>query len=183
MPFRGFCLMYVVFAFSLCAMSDSTMIIGPTGEILRDLPSVYIPHRATGLLHLPRFLAKIKKHLELGELPKAYRKNFCRGFDRFLCMHLGVEPQQVVEIVKNSQSDAEIDEKLLALFPKNLQVAKWNREIVQKGMSEAGREFILESLTKMGVPERAADILSVADMIDLDEGRIPGFDPEKATGA
>lgn len=39
-----------------------------TGEICYDLPSSYIPHRATGLLHLPRFLAKARKHLK-GELP------------------------------------------------------------------------------------------------------------------
>jgi hypothetical protein len=29
-----------------------------TGEICYDLPSAYIPHPATGLLHLPRFLGK-----------------------------------------------------------------------------------------------------------------------------
>jgi len=62
-----------------------------TGEICYDLPSSYIPHRATGLLHLPRFLAKARKHIR-GELPKSYQRNFCKGFDRFLCLHLGVEP-------------------------------------------------------------------------------------------
>ena len=161
-------------------MTETDKKLGPTGEILRDLPSVYVPHTATGLLHLPRFVAKIRKYLEWGELPKSYRKNFCRGFDRFLCMHLGVEPQQVIDIVARCDTEAELNEQLLALFPEDLRVAAWNREIVQKGMSEAGREFILESLTKMGIPERSADILSVADMIDLDEGRIPGYDPEKA---
>ena len=35
---------------------------GPTGAILRDLPSPYEAHPC-GLLHLPRFLAKIRKHL------------------------------------------------------------------------------------------------------------------------
>ena len=48
-------------------MSNSEL--GPTGAILRDLPSAYIPH-SCGLLHLPRFLAKIRKHLA-DELPKA----------------------------------------------------------------------------------------------------------------
>ncbi|MFZ9413007.1 MAG: DUF5069 domain-containing protein, partial [Opitutales bacterium] len=61
-----------------------------TGEICYDLPSSYIPHAGTGLLHLPRFLAKIRKHLK-GELPKSYQRNFCKGFDRFLCLHLGVD--------------------------------------------------------------------------------------------
>ena len=49
-----------------------------TGEICYDLPSSYIPHPGTGLLHLPRFLAKARKHLK-GELPKSYQRNFCKG--------------------------------------------------------------------------------------------------------
>ncbi|MCR5184063.1 MAG: DUF5069 domain-containing protein [Opitutales bacterium] len=143
-----------------------------TGEICLDLPSPYIPHAATGLLHLPRFIAKIRKHLT-GTLPKSYQRNFCKGFDRFLCMHLGIDPQQVVELVKIYGNDnAALDKALLELFPKDLRVAKWNRELVQKGMSEMGREALLQSLTKMGCPERAADIISFADMIDFDEQRI-----------
>lgn len=144
-----------------------------TGEICLDLPSPYIPHKATGLLHLPRFIAKIRKHLA-GTLPKSYRRNFCRGFDRFLCLHLGVDPQYVVEAVRAcGNDDAALDARLLALFPKDLRVAKWNRECVQKGMSEIGRETLREALRKMDASEREADIISFADMIDFDEGRIP----------
>lgn len=142
-----------------------------TGEICLDLPSPYIPHRATGLLHLPRFIAKIRKHLA-GTLPKSYQRNFCKGFDRFLCMHLGIEPEQVVEAVRAGGSDAELDAKLLAIFPKDLRVAKWNREIVQKGMSEMGREALTDAKRKMDALDRE-DIISFADMIDFDEGRIP----------
>ncbi len=142
-----------------------------TGEICLDLPSPYIPHRATGLLHLPRFIAKIRKHLA-GTLPKSYRRNFCKGFDRFLCMHLGVEPQAVIDAVKNSTSDDDLDARLLAIFPKDLRVAKWNREIVQKGMSEMGRESLDAAKKKMEALDRT-DIISFADMIDFDEGRIP----------
>lgn len=144
-----------------------------TGEICLDLPSPYIPHAATGLLHLPRFIAKIRKHLA-GTLPKSYQRNFCKGFDRFLCMHLGIDPAQVIEIVKrHPQNGPELDAELLKLFPQDLRTAKWNRELVQKGMSEMGRESLLKSLQKMGCPERAADIISFADMIDFDERRIP----------
>ena len=143
-----------------------------TGEICLDLPSPYIPHAATGLLHLPRFLAKIRKHLA-GTLPKSYQRNFCKGFDRFLCMHLGIDPQAVVELVKiHGNDNAALDQALLKLFPQDLRVAKWNRELVQKGMSEMGREALLQSLTKMGCPERACDIISFADMIDFDEQKI-----------
>lgn len=142
-----------------------------TGEVLHDLPSPYLPHPATGLLHLPRFLAKIRKHLK-GELPKSYQRNFCRGFDGFLCAHLGVEPQQVVEIVRECGDDAaELDKRLLALFPQDLRAHAWNRELVQKGMAGMGRERLEEVKKGMGLADRA-DLISFADMIEYDEGRI-----------
>ncbi len=141
-----------------------------TGEICYDLPSPYIPHKATGLLHLPRFLAKIKKHLK-GELPASYQRNFTKGFDGFLCLHLGVDPKAVIAIVENSKDDAEIDARLLALFPKDLRVAKWNRELVQRGMSDMGREALEAARAKSEIADRT-DLISFADMIDFDEGRI-----------
>ena len=142
-----------------------------TGEICYDLPSAYIPPRATGLLHLPRFLAKARKHIR-GELPKSYQRNFCKGFDRFLCLHLGIDPEAVVQCVREAVDDADLDARLLRLFPADLRVAAWNRELVQKGMSEMGREALDDAKRKMGAAHRT-DIISFADMIDLDEGRLP----------
>jgi len=150
-------------------MSDTEP--GPTGEICHDLPSAYIPHRTTGLLHLPRFIAKIRKHLR-GELPRSYQRNFCRGFDRFLCLHLGIDPEAVIEAVREAGTDeALLEEKLASLFPEDLRVHEWNRELVQKGMSEMGREALQQAKEKMGAGHRA-DLVSFADMIDFDEGRI-----------
>jgi hypothetical protein len=159
-------------------MTKSDSELGPTGEICFDLPSPYQPHPC-GLLHLPRFIAKVRKHLA-GELPKSYQKNFCRGFDRFLCMHLGIDPQQVVEAVREAGEDElRIDQLLSEIFPEELDVPGWNREVVHKGQTEAGREFLAESLTNMGTPEMIGKIDSVCDMIDFDEGRIPGFSHER----
>lgn len=144
---------------------------GPTGAICRDLPSAYLPHAATGLLHLPRFIAKIRKHLK-GELPPSYQRNFCRGFDRFLCLHLGIDPEQVIDAVRAAGDDeADLDKRLLELFPAELRVAKWNRELVQKGMSVMGREALQQAKDAMGAGHRD-DLISFADMIDFDEGRI-----------
>jgi len=141
-----------------------------TGEICYDLPSAYIPHSAPGLLHLARFLAKIRKHLK-GELPKSYQRNFCKGFDRFLCLHLGVDPEQVIACVRETQTEAELDARLKTIFPADLRVAVWNRELVQKGMSVMGREVLESTKLKMGAEQRT-DVISFADMIDFDEGRI-----------
>lgn len=146
-----------------------TIKTGPTGETLLDLPSPYLPHPC-GLLHLPRFLAKIRRHLGDG-LPKSYQRNFTKGFDGFLCLHLGIEPEEVIEIVRSSRDDEEVDRRLLALFPEELNAPAWNRKVAQMGMSEMGREKLREVKAQMGVAERE-DLVSFADMIDFDEGRI-----------
>ncbi|HEU5081360.1 MAG TPA: DUF5069 domain-containing protein [Opitutaceae bacterium] len=150
----------------------SKPIPGSSGEVLTCLPSPYLPHAATGLLYLPRFIAKCKYTKQHGALPASYAKNYKRGIDRFLCLHLGIEPAAVEKIVHESSDDAEIDRRLKEILPPDLRVAKWNRELVQKGMTPAGQEFLLEALTKMGCADRAGEIKSVPDLIDFDEGRI-----------
>lgn len=146
-----------------------TIKLGPTGETLLDLPSPYVPHQC-GLLHLPRFIAKIRKHLGPG-LPKSYQRNFTKGFDGFLCLHLGIDPKDVIEIVRSSADDDEVDRRLMEIFPEDLKVHVWNRKVVQMGMSEMGREKLREVKEEMGVADRD-DLVSFADMIDFDEERI-----------
>ena len=77
----------------------SQPIPGSSGEILHELPSPYLPHPATGLLHLPRFLAKCRIVRRDGRLPASYAKNYKRGCDRFLCQHLGVDPADIEQAV------------------------------------------------------------------------------------
>ena len=154
----------------------SQPIPGSSGEILADLPSAYQPHADTGLLHLPRFLAKCAYVKQHGSLPASYAKNYQRGMDRFLCLHLGVDPAAVEKIVHEcleaGRDEAERDRRLRALFPADLRVAKWNRSYVQKGMTPNGREFIKEALTAMGCADRVDQIVSVVDLIEFDEGRL-----------
>jgi hypothetical protein len=150
----------------------SKPIPGSTGEVLTCLPSPYQAHGRTGLLYLPRFLAKcdyVKRH---GSLPASYAKNYKRGLDRFLCLHLGIDPSAVEKIVFDSTSSEELETKLRALLPEDTRAAKWNRELTQKGMTPAGREFLKIALTAMGCADREDEIKSVPDLIDFDEGRI-----------
>ena len=148
-------------------MSESDL--GPTGAILYDLPSPYLPH-SCGLLHLPRFIAKIRKHLA-GELPESYQRNFTRGFDGFLCLHLNIDPKDVIEVVRSCIDDDQLNEKLKAMFPQDLRVHVWNRKLGQMGMSPMGREKLAEVRELMGLAERE-DLVSFADMIEVDEGRL-----------
>ena len=142
---------------------------GPTGAVLRDLPSPYEAH-ACGLLHLPRFIAKIRKHLE-GKLPKSYQRNFTKGFDGFLCLHLGVEPEEVIAAVRENSNDESLSGKLSELFPDDLETHAWNRKLVQMGMAELAREKLEEVKEQMGAADRK-DLLSFADVIEFDEGRL-----------
>lgn len=150
----------------------SKPIPGSTGEVLTTLPSPYLPHATTGLLYLPRFIAKCKYVKAHGALPASYAKNYKRGLDRFLCMHLGVDPAAVEKIVHESVDDVEIDRRLRELFPADVRAAKWNRELVQKGMTPAGQDFLKEALTAMGCADRMGEIKSVPDLIEFDESRI-----------
>lgn len=153
-------------------LMPSKPIPGSTGEILTCLPSPYLPHAATGLLYLPRFIAKCRYVKAHGALPASYAKNYKRGLDRFLCMHLGVDPAAVEKIVHEYDDDTELDSRLKELLPADVRAAKWNRELVQKGMTPAGRDFLREALTNMGCADRSEQIISVPDLIDFDEGRI-----------
>jgi hypothetical protein len=150
----------------------SRPIPGSSGEVLTCLPSPYLPHPSTGLLYLPRFIAKCRYVKAHGSLPASYAKNYKRGLDRFLSLHLGVDPAAVEKAVHESADDAELDAKLRELFPKDVRAAKWNRDLVQKGLTQAGQEFLKEALTAMGCADRAGEIRSVPDLIDFDEGRI-----------
>jgi len=170
--FRDFGLSAVVVRGQMRTDMPSKPIPGSTGAVLTCLPSPYLPHAGTGLLYLPRFIAKCKYVREHGALPASYAKNYKRGLDRFLCLHLGVDPAAVEKIVHEAADDAEIDRKLAELFPAEVRAIKWNRELVQKGMTAAGREFLGEALAAMGCADRADEIKSVPDLIDFDEGRI-----------
>jgi len=150
----------------------SKPIPGSSGDVLTELPSAYAVHAPTGLLHLPRFIAKCKYVKAHGKLPPSYAKNYKRGCDRFLSLHLGIDPVEVERIVHEAASDQEIDDRLHQLFPADVRAAVWNRRYVQMGMTEAGREFIKEALTAMGCADRAEEIKSIPDLIEFDEGRI-----------
>jgi hypothetical protein len=150
----------------------STPIPGSTGEILTCLPSPYQAHAGTGLLYFPRFLAKCQYVKQHGALPRSYAKNYKRGLDRFLCLHLGIDPNAVERVVLESATEAEVETKLRDLLPADVRASKWNRELVQKGMTSAGREFLKVALTAMGCADRENEIISVPDLIDFDEGRI-----------
>ena len=138
--------------------------------ILHTLPSAYLPDPVFGLMHLPRFLSKVRHQLA-GTLPPSYQKNFTKGFDGLLCLHLGIEPGEVIEIVEESANEAEVYQRLRSLFPEDVKAHQWNRAFVQMGLTGESKERLEEVKAQMGLSHRA-DLITFADLIEFDEGRI-----------
>ena len=94
-----------------------------------------------------------------------------QGFDGFLCLHLGVEPEDIIECVRRTSTDKELNEKLVELLPENLSAHVWNRKVVQMGMSDMALEKLEEIKSELGAENRV-DLRSFADVIEFDEGRL-----------
>jgi hypothetical protein len=126
-----------------------------------------------GWMHLPRFVDKIRLHLD-GKLHSDYQPNFCKGFDGLWLETAGVDAKEFIEVVRNSVTDG--------------QVCDWVRQHVQKpeSVKEAHRQRMVNS-PKKDDPEMQArlktrkeqagiahreDIQTFVDFIDADEKRI-----------
>ncbi|MDB6065218.1 MAG: hypothetical protein JWR26_1426 [Pedosphaera sp.] len=125
-----------------------------------------------GWPHLPRFVDKIRLHLA-GKLHPDYQENFTKGFDGAWLKAAGVEPAQIIEVVRHSVTDGE--------------VADWISKNVKKSDAEkaAFRDFLLNRGTEGGeVAERLKmrkeqaglahrdDLKTFVDYIDADEKRL-----------
>jgi hypothetical protein len=135
-----------------------------------DLPSPYQPDSVFGLLHLPRFLAKIRLQLR-GQLPAAYARNFAGGFDALLCLHLGIEPGEVIALARAHPTDSDFYSALHERIPSPPSPAEWNRHFAQLGLSGTPHEQLETLKAQLGLSHRQ-DLRTFADLIDFDEGRL-----------
>ena len=104
-------------------------------------------------------------------MPASYQRNFTKGFDGFLCLHLGLDPNQIIDCVKSSPNDSELDDKLLKIFPEDLKPHVWNRKVVQMGTADMAKDKLKEVRYNLGAANRE-DLISFADVIDFDERKI-----------
>ncbi len=156
----------------------SKPIPGSTGEVLTCLAiPLCCRTRRPASLYLPRFIAKCKYVKEHGAPPASYAKNYKRGLDRFLCLHLGVDPGAVEKIVHEAGDDAaDSERRLREVFrptfgrPNGTSRTGYRKE----RMTEAGGEFPRTGAHGHGLrrSHRRKKIKSVPDLIDFDEGRI-----------
>ena len=131
--------------------------------------------KMAGWVYLPRFIDKIRL-FEAGELHEDYQPNYLhKGFDSKWLETAGLEPDEFVEVVKNSPTDGQIcdwvrenveaDESAKELF---------NDAVLNYGADELNTELrdrLMMRKDEAGMGGRD-DIQCFVDFIDADEGRL-----------
>ena len=127
-----------------------------------------------GLMYFPRMLDKIRLH-GCGKLGADYHENFGKqqGGDGMLCNFLRIEHGVLCKRVLEGGSDEEILEWCYSngrrLNEGDIMV--WNAFISKLGWNDFGSPFLEHIKQKEHIAHRA-DIQTIVDLIDLDEGRL-----------
>lgn len=129
--------------------------------------------REEGIVYFPRMTDKIRMHGR-GELPADYHANLGRGFDERCCDFLGVAYDELAEQVRAGKTDAE----LLAWCsehgrrPSQGAIFVWNEFLRKCGWNDDYSARLRDRLAGLGMSDRA-DIATMLDLIEVDEGRAP----------
>lgn len=129
---------------------------------------------AGGLMYFPRMLDKIRLHAR-GELSADYHANLGipQSGDGMCCNFLRVDYAAVAGRVREGSSDDEILDWCYTtgrrLNAGDLVV--WNGFISKLGWNDFATPFLDEAKQKCGIAQRS-DIITIPDLIDLDEQRI-----------
>jgi gluconokinase len=128
-----------------------------------------------GMMYFPRMLDKIRLHAR-GELSADYHPNLgaTKAADGACCNFLRVHHRDLRERVKQGGTDEEIlewcFEKGRRLNQGDLVV--WNGFVSKLGWHDFATPTLEGAKRKHGIADRA-DILTIPDLIDFDEGRFP----------
>ena len=126
-----------------------------------------------GLLYFPRMLDKIRMK-QRGDLPADYHANMGKGFDLNCCefFHLGYE--DVVAQVEAGRSDAEVFAWccLNGRNPAAHEIRIWNEYMRKRGWNDEYADRLKSRLESLGLAGRA-DVQTMFDLLELDEGRSP----------
>ena len=126
------------------------------------------------MMYFPRMIDKIRMH-GCGELPQEYHENFGapRTADTVCCNFLRVDHRDLCERVKQGGNDEEIMEwcfeKGRALNEGDLLI--WNGFVSKLGWRDFASPVLEGAKEKAGVTDRA-DLVTISDFIDFEEGRI-----------
>jgi hypothetical protein len=122
-------------------------------------------------VHLPRLVDKIRLH-EVGQLPGDYQPNYLHvGFDLAWFKASGVEPDALVDVVKNSITDGQVSDWVKANVNATGEAkAALRDKLLSYGTEGALLERLIQRKAESGLQDRD-DIRNMFDYIDADEGR------------
>jgi hypothetical protein len=133
------------------------------------------PYRAlNGLVYFPRMLDKIRRHAA-GRLPHAYHEFLGSNFDGRCLNLLGVTYDAVQQRVAAGDSDEAVLEWCLAhgRNPTAEDIETWSGFMCKRGWRDEASDRIIFRLKEAGLENRDADVATMFDFIDVDEGRTP----------
>lgn len=133
-----------------------------------------------GIVYFGRMLDKIRAHAE-GKLPPEYPPNLGRGFDGSCVRFLHIDYDALTKRTLEGGGDEEI---LQWAFengrpPNEEEIDVWNTYMRKRGWNDDVTEMLAKRKREGGFAERA-DIETMFDFIDADEGRPLGSKAEKS---
>ncbi len=125
-----------------------------------------------GIPYFRRLCDKIRLHAA-GELPEDYHANLGKGFDLSTCRFLGIEYDQLVEVVRSGASDEEALKWACdhGVQRPDYEVDWWRHAMTSLGFRDSLAPILTKRKQESGLGDRG-DILTFFDFIEADEGRI-----------
>jgi gluconokinase len=134
------------------------------------------PYRAThGLVYFARMIDKIRLHAA-GQLPEVYHKHLGRDFDGRCLRFLGnIDYAALCQEALKGGSEEELLDWCFARGrkPTGEEIEIWNAFMTKRGWRDYAREFIQQRIKESHLENRASEIITMFDFIDIDEGRTP----------
>jgi hypothetical protein len=127
-----------------------------------------------GLVYFPRMLDKIRIHAA-GKLPQPYHEHLGDGFDGRCVRFLGVAYDDVKAHVLAGEADEAVLDWCLATGrnPNEEEIEVWCNFMQKRGWRDEAYERVVFRIKEAGLEARAAEIVTMFDYIDIDEGRTP----------
>jgi Domain of unknown function (DUF5069) len=140
-----------------------------------NVPGLRSPYeKVGGIFYFGRMLDKIRLHAA-GKLPEDFQANLGKGFDGRITRFLHVDYNALVERVKQGGSDEEILQWCFEngrKWTNDEELEVWNTFMRKVGWNDDVTPTLQRRLREGGFEGRA-DVQTIFDYIDLDEGRDP----------
>jgi len=126
-----------------------------------------------GIVYFARMCDKIRLH-SAGKLDHDYVPNLGRAFDDLCCQFLGISYEELDRQIREGKSNDEA----LAWCARNgrelrpIDKKVWNAFMTKRAWRDDARPRLIQRLEEAGMPGRA-DIETMFDFIEIDEGREP----------